>query len=318
LAAVRESVGGDSDVLYARGLPDDLSNSTAGFEEAVAAAKKADAVVMVLGENASLSGEAHSRASLDLPGAQVALLEAVAAAKKPVVLVIEAGRPLTIGPQVEKVDAVLYSFHAGTMAGPAIADLLWGVESPSGKLPVTFPKQVGQIPLYYNHDNTGRPPRKFNFATDARLEYWPAPELGNTSTYIDVGPYPLYPFGFGLSYTTFDYDRVEFSAKESRPGKPIVIRASIANTGEVPADEVTQLYVHQRSGRLARPVRELKGFRRVRLEPGERKEVEFSLTTDDLAYFDNDGVRAVDEAEVQVFVGGDSLAPEAGVIQVFK
>src|SRR5262249_28027002 len=141
-----------------------------GFAEAVAAARQADAVLLFVGERASLSGEANSRANIDLPGAQNELVEAVAAAGKPTVLIVQAGRPLTIGQQAAQVNAVLYAWHAGTMAGPALVDLLWGVDTPSGKLPVTFPKAVGQVPIYYNHVNSGRPPRPFDFARDAQIE----------------------------------------------------------------------------------------------------------------------------------------------------
>ena len=159
LAALKESAGAGVEIKYVSGLADYLDTKTTGFEEAKTIARDADVVLMFVGEGADLSGEAHSRAIIDLPGAQNELIEAIAATGKPVVLVVEAGRPLTIGRQVEKVAAVLYSFHAGTMAGPAIVDLLFGVESPSAKLPVTFPKSVGQIPLYYDHMNTGRPAR---------------------------------------------------------------------------------------------------------------------------------------------------------------
>ena len=159
LAAIRESAkNNEIEVLYASGLVDDLDRSTQGFAEAVAAAEQADIVVLIVGERANISGEARSRATLDLPGAQNELVSTLAKVGKPIILIVQAGRPLTIGKQIEAVDAVLYSFHAGTMAGPALADLLWGIESPSGKLPVTFPKSVGQIPLYYNHVNTGRSP----------------------------------------------------------------------------------------------------------------------------------------------------------------
>ena len=144
---------------------------------------------------------------------------------------MQAGRPLTIGRQIAKVDSVLYSFHAGTMAGPAIADLLWGVESPSGKLPVTFPKAVGQIPLYYNHTNTGRPPRHYDFAKDNHVDATINRDLGHNSNYIDVSPYPLYPFGYGLTYTTFEYGPVELSTTNLRAGQILAIRAPVTNTG---------------------------------------------------------------------------------------
>ena len=292
LAALRESAAQQqAEILYAPGLKDDLDRSTAGFAAAVTAAEQADVVVLVVGERANISGEARSRAILDLPGAQNALIAAVAAVGKPVVMVVQAGRPLSMGPQIEQVDAVLYSFHGGTMTGPALVDLLWGAESPSGKLPVTMAKTVGQVPLYYNHVNTGRPPRAYDFANDLVVDDEIDTELGYNSNYIDVGPYPLYPFGYGLSYTEFTYGPVELSAKKLRRGEILAVRVPVTNSGPVAADEIVQLYVRDLVGSLARPVRELKGFRRIHLQPGETSIVEFALPIDDLAYYNNDEQR---------------------------
>jgi beta-glucosidase len=318
LAALQESAGDGVEVLFARALADDLDQNRSGFDEAMAAARKADVVLLIVGEGADLSGEARSRAILDLPGAQSALVDAIAATGKPIVLIVEAGRPLTIGRQVAKVDAVLYSFHAGTMTGPAFADLIWGVESPSGKLPVTFPKTVGQIPLYYNHLNTGRPARPFDFDQDGHIDEIINRKLGNNSNYVDVSPYPLYPFGYGLSYTTFEYGRVELSTTKPRSGESISIRVPVTNTGKVAADEVVQVYVRDVAGTLVRPVRELKSFRRVHIEPGETKTVQFSLSTDSLAYFDNNERRIVEPGEFELYVGGSSLAPLAGRFEVVE
>ena len=164
---------------------------------------------------------------------------------------------------------MLYSFHAGTMAGPAIADLLWGKESPSGKLPVTFPKSVGQIPLYYNHTMTGRPPREYDFDKDNAVDDLIDTDLGYNSNYLDVGPYPLFPFGYGLSYTTFEYGKVELSTNKLKAGQILSVRVPVKNTGTVDADEVVQVYVRDLVGSITRPVRELKGFRRVSLKAGE-------------------------------------------------
>ena len=155
------------------------------------------------------------------------MVDAIAATGKPIVLIVEAGRPLTIGRQIEKVDSVLYSFHAGTMAGPALADLIWGIESPSGKLPVTIPKTVGQIPLYYNHMSTGRPPRPYDFRRDSQIDDHINRNLGNNSNYIDVSPYPLYPFGYGLSYTTFEYGEVKLSSTKLAEGETLIIRVPV-------------------------------------------------------------------------------------------
>jgi beta-glucosidase len=318
LAALKEAAGDDEQVAYAAGLADYLDSKTTGFEEAKSVAQTADVVVMVVGEGADLSGEAHSRAIIDLPGAQNELIEAVAATGKPIVLVVEAGRPLTIGLQIEKVASVLYSFHGGTMAGPAIADLVFGVESPSAKLPVTFPKTVGQIPLYYNHMNTGRPAREYDFAKDARIDNTIKRDLGNNSNYMDVSPYPLFPFGYGLSYATFEYGKPELSSSTLRGKDKIKIRAAITNTSKVAADEVAQLYVHSLMNKPVRPVRELKAFRRVHLEGGERAEVEFSLGGEDLIYFDNQEQPHLEPGKFQVFLGPSSLAPLAGEFEVVE
>jgi beta-glucosidase len=315
LAAMRESAG-NIQVLYARGLEDELNEAKTGFEEAVSAARRAEVVLLVVGEGSELSGEARSRAKLDLPGAQNELIDAVAAVGKPLVLVVQAGRPLTIGRQITKADAVLYSFHAGTMAGPAMADLVWGIESPSGRLPVTFPKAVGQVPLYYNHANTGRPPRPYDFARDSRSPERINTKLGYNSNYIDVGPYPLFPFGYGLSYTRFEYGPVELSATRLRAKDVLAVRARITNAGDRAADEVAQLYVRDVAGTLVRPVRELRGFRRIHLEAGRSQIVEFALPMDELAFFNNQEQRVLEPGKFEIYVGGSSLAPLAGSFEI--
>ncbi len=318
LAALKESAGAGVEIKYVSGLADYLDTKTTAFEEAKSIARDADIVLLFVGEGADLSGEAHSRAIIDLPGAQNALVEAIAATGKPVVLVVEAGRPLTIGRQIEKVAAVLYSFHAGTMAGPAIADLLFGVASPSAKLPVTFPKSVGQIPLYYDHMNTGRPAREYDFARDSRVDDTIKRDLGNNSNYMDVGPYPLFPFGYGLSYATFEYGKPELSSTTLKGADRIKIRTLLTNTGKIAADEIAQLYVHSLTNKPVRPVRELKAFRRVHLAAGERAEVEFALSGEDLIYFDNQEQAHLEPGRFQVFVGPNSLAPLAGEFEVVE
>ncbi len=316
LAALRESAPSGVEVVFAPGLSDDLDRTTSAFDGAVAVARKADVVLLIVGEGAGLSGEAHSRAILDLPGAQNALVDAIVGAGKPIVLVVEAGRPLTIGRQVAKVDAVLYSFHSGTMAGPALADLIWGIESPSGKLPVTFPKVVGQIPLYYNHTNTGRPPRPYEFPRDSPIDDHIQLDLGNNSNYIDVGPYPLYPFGYGLSYTAFQYGHAELSTTKLRAGETVTVRVPVTNTGKRTGTEVAQLYVRNIASRIVRPIRELKGFQRIRIDPGESKRVEFSLSCDSLCYFDSHEGRIFQPGQFEVYIGGASTAPKVGEFEV--
>lgn len=316
LMAFRESVGDKTEVLYAVGVGNGMTSDKSAIAEAVAAARNAEVVLLFVGEQASLSGEARSRAILDLPGAQNELVEAVAATGTPVVMVVFAGRPLAIGKQMAMADAVLYSLHAGTMAGPALADLIWGVESPSGKLPVTMPKAVGQIPLYYNHVNTGRPPKQYHFDKHRNVSERIDTELGYNSNYIDVSPYPLFPFGYGLSYTTFEYGQVELSAAKLRAGQTLAVRVPVTNNGEVAADEVVQLYVRDVAGSVTRPVRELKDFRRIHLEPNEALIVEFALPMDALAFYDNAEQRLLEPGTFEVYVGGSSLAPLAGEFEV--
>jgi beta-glucosidase len=316
LSAIRESSQGKINVVYASGLKSDLDRDASAIPDAVDAARRADVVLLFVGEGANLSGEARSRAILDLPGAQNQLVAAVAEAGTPVVMVVMAGRPLTIGHQIDQADAVLYAWHAGTMAGPGIADLLWGNESPSGKLPVTFPKSVGQIPLYYNHKNTGRPPRKYDFTKNSAVDDQINTELGFNSNYIDVEPYPLFPFGYGLSYATFEYGKPELSTNRVRSGQTLAVRVPVKNTGTVVATEIVQLYVRDLVASITRPVRELKAFRRVPLKPGETIVVEFALPADDLGFIDDDIQLQLEPGVFEIFVGGSSIAPSAGRIEV--
>jgi beta-glucosidase len=318
LAGIREAAGDKIEVHYVAALRNDLDRSTAGFAEAVTAAKNADFVVLVVGEQARLSGEASSRAIIDLPGAQGEMVSAIAKVGKPTIMFVEAGRPLTIGRQVAEVDAVLYSFHAGTMAGPALADLLWGKESPSGKLPVTLLKSVGQVPLYYNHTSTGRPPREYDFAKDKLFDDEFDLELGYNSNYLDVSPYPLYPFGYGLSYTEFEYGTVETSTNKLKDGQVMAVRVPVANKGKTPAEEVVQVYIRDLVGSVTRPVRELKAFRRIMLAPGESQVLEFAISTDDLRFYNNEEELLLERGKFELYVGGSSLAPLAAMFEVVK
>jgi beta-glucosidase len=303
LAALRTMLGADR-VIYARTLSNSRDSSRQHFDEAVRAAQSADAAVLFLGEEAILSGEARSRAFLNLPGAQDALVEAIAQTGKPVIVVILAGRPLTFHETAEKSRAVLFAWHPGTMGGPAIAKLLFGDAVPSGKLPVTFPRTVGQVPIYYAHLNTGRPP----LATDLGVPMGnPADPQGYTSKYIDVDYTPEYPFGFGLSYASFRYSETRASAKTLRAGGTLKISAEITNMSKRAADEIVQLYASgPKGGSVARPVRELVGFRRVHLEAGEVMPVQFSIATGDLAYY-NDRMQFVTEpGPYQAWIAPDS------------
>jgi beta-glucosidase len=309
LQSIREIAGPRVAVRHVRAMETTRSRTTTAFAEAVAAASAADAVVLFLGEESILSGEAHSRADIDLPGNQMDLVRAVKGAGKPVIAVILAGRPLTIEPLLALADAIVYAWHPGTMAGPAIADVLFGVESPSGKLPVTFPRAVGQLPIYYAHRNSGKPPMPKDFVhIDDIKPRTPQLGLGNKSLYLDVHYEPLYPFGHGLSYASFAYSGIQVAPSRARVGTPVTVSAVVRNTGKVEADEVVQLYVQDLVGSITRPVRELKGFQRVRLRPGESREVSFLLTADDLAFYGRDLARATEPGRFHAWVGGSSAA----------
>ncbi len=306
----------DVNYVYEQGLAYSRDKSTANFEKAKQAAASADVAVVFLGEEAILSGEAHSLSNINLIGLQSDLLKAVKSAGKPVVLVIMAGRPLTIERDLPYADAVLFNFHPGTMGGPAILDLLFGKANPSGKLPATFVREVGQIPMYYNHNNTGRPaPEKVMTLDDIALEAGQT-SLGNTSFYLDSGKDPLFPFGYGLSYTTFEYSNITLSASTVPMNGTLTVKATLKNTGSVDGAEVAQLYVQDIVGSVVRPVKELKGFQRVALKAGEAKTIEFKLTTDDLAFYGRDLVKKAEKGDFNVWVGGHSNATLKGTFSV--
>ncbi len=302
LAALKQRLG-DSRVLYAPGLRTPRDTSRDGFPAALEAARAADAVLLFAGEDWNMDGEARSRAFLDLPGAQEALAEEVAKSGRPVILVIEAGRPLTFHNVAAKANAVLYIWNPGTMGGPALADLLFGDAVPSGKLTVTFPRTVGQVPIYYAHLNTGRPPSPNDLGIPAGT---PVDPRGFVSKYIDVDFTPEYPFGFGLSYTTFEYSNLRLSAAAIPLGGKLTVSADVTNTGKYEAEEVVQLYTRDLVASVSRPVRELKGFRRVRLKPGEKKSVEFELGTADLAFHNTRMQLVTEPGAFQVWIAPDS------------
>ncbi len=271
-----------------------------GFDEAIAAAKKSDVIVAALGEGWFMSGEASSRSELGLPGAQLDLLAALRETGKPVVLVLFAGRPLVLAPVLPLADSILLVWYPGTMGGTAITDLLTGSFSPSGKLPVTFPRNVGQIPIYYAAKNTGRPidPR------DPHDKY--------KSQYLDVPNTPQFPFGFGLSYTSFVYSRPQLASETLGPRGELRINVTLTNSGPREGAEVAQLYVRDLVGSVTRPVRELKGFQRVTLKSGESRELVFTLSAADLAFTHADMSFAPEPGKFEVFLGGDSTAPKIG------
>jgi beta-glucosidase len=289
LTGIRRAVP-NTKVVYAPGASSE-GTETAGFAEAVRVARSADAVIMVLGEDQDMSAEARNRASLDLPGVQQQLLEAVHATGKPLVVVLMNGRPLAVPWMDQNVPAILETWYLGVQMGPAVADVLFGDHNPGGKLPVSFPRTVGQEPLYYNHKNTGRPP---------------SDEERYSSKYIDVPWTPLYPFGHGLSYTTFAYSALQLSAERIQTGGSIGVQVDVTNSGRLAGDEVVQLYVRDDVASVTRPVRELRGFQRVTLQPGETRRVSFTLSPDDLAFDDLKMRRVVEPGSFTVWVGTSS------------
>ena len=310
LMAIRELYGNDVQVIYEPGLTFTREFDKGGIAKAVKAAKKADVILAFMGEEAIMSGEAHCLTDITLKGDQRALIEALHKTGKPVVLNIMAGRPLELDFEIANSDAILYSFHPGTMGGPAVAQLIFGDETPSGKTPITFPKNVGQIPIYYNHNMTGRP---YN-GTETMLYDIPLragqTSLGNTSYWLDTTFEPEFPFGYGLTYTTFKYGEIFVEDVEGGIGTNDIIRVQtvLTNIGDKEATEVVQLYVRDLVGSVTRPVKELKGFKRVTLAPGACKEVVFELNIQDLAFYGKDMVKKVEPGKFQLWIAGDSAS----------
>jgi beta-glucosidase len=248
-------------------------------------------VVVVLGEAFGMSGEAASRSDIGLLANQKALLKALKKTGKPIVLILMNGRPLTLSWEDKNMDAILETWFAGTMAGPAIADVLFGDANPSGRLTMSFPRNVGQIPIYYNHENTGRP-------FDPNQKY--------TTKYLDVENTPLYPFGFGLSYSSVEYSEIAIDKKVLKSGEKITATITITNTGKWPTKETVQLYIRDMVASISRPVKELKGFQQVFLNPGESKKVTFTITEKDLRFYNNDLKFLSEPGDFKLFIGKNS------------
>lgn len=308
LKAIRDLYGKDVKVIYEPGLTFTREFNEDGIAKAVKAARKADVVLAFMGEEAIMSGEAHCLTDITLKGDQRKMIEALHATGRPVVLNIMAGRPLVLDFEIEHSDAIIYSFHPGIMGGPAVAQLIFGDEMPSGKTPVTFPKNVGQIPIYYNHNMTGRP---YN-GTETMLYDIPLragqTSLGNTSYWLDSTFEPEFPFGYGLTYTTIEYS--EPSVEKTEYGVNDVMRASVevTNAGDREAEEVLQLYVRDMVGSVTRPVKELKGFKRVKVAPGETVKVEFELPVQDLSFYGIDMKKKVEPGKFRLWIAGDSAS----------
>jgi beta-glucosidase len=300
LAGIKAKMPSSAKVVYAEGCGVN-DTSTAGFAEALKAAKGADVVILAVGERGNMSGEAESRSSLDLPGIQEQLAEEIIALGKPVVEVLMNGRPLSIEWSADHVPAILETWFLGTEAGNSIADVLFGDYNPSGKLPVTFPRTVGQVPIYYNHMNTGRPASSDHF----------------TSKYIDLPSTPLFPFGFGLSYTKFSFSDLNVVAD---PGvkDQFFVTVDVTNTGKRSGAEVAQLYIRQKCASVTRPVEQLAGFRKVELAPGETKTVSFIITPKDISFINSKMQRVVESGNLDVMVGGSSVDLISKTVQIEK
>lgn len=289
LDGITKKLSPDTKVLYGKGC-EFLGDCGPALSEAERLASQADVTIVVVGESASMSGEAASRSNIDLPGSQEKLVHAIYRTGKPMVVVLMNGRPLAIPWMAENVSAIVETWFLGVEAGNAIADILFGDVNPSGKLPVSFPRATGQIPIYYNHKNTGRPA--------AQDQY--------TSKYLDLPDTPLYPFGFGLSYTSFSFDRLQISRSRINSRESVTVAVEVMNTGQRAGEEVVQLYIQDKVASVTRPVMELKGFRKIALAPGERKTVDFSISPEQLAFYNVDMKRVIEPGAFAVFVGPNS------------
>jgi len=312
LEGIKNTVGTDVNILYARGsniTDDSLLNARSYFfgmkqmkdsrppqemiDEAVETAKKADVVVAVVGESANMSGESSSRSDINIPETQRDLLKALVKTGKPLVIVLFNGRPLTLTWEDAHADAILDAWAPGTEAGNAIADVLFGNYNPSGKITATFPRSVGQIPIYYNHKNTGRP---FDGKGVAKFK----------SDYIDISNDPLYPFGYGLSYTTFKYGDIKLDKTKLKGDETLKATVTVTNTGQYAGEEVVQLYISDPVASISRSVKELKNYQKIMLQPGESREVTFNVTTNDLKFYNNQLVYDWEPGEFVVQIGGNS------------
>ncbi len=291
---------------FAAGLEYSRDKSTSGFNSAINAARNSDVILFFAGEESILSGEANSRGIIDLPGVQTELLRELKKIGKQIVLIILAGRPLAIEEEIKMADAVLYAWHPGTMAGPALVDLIFGDYSPTGKLPVTFVKGAGQIPLYHYRKNTGRPATQSDYINiDDIPRNSKQLSLGFKSMHLDYGIDPLFPFGYGLSYTEFQYSNIDLSDLTMKKDKPLTVSVNVKNLGNFETTETVQLYIRDRVGTLTRPIKELKGFQKIRLKPGDTQKVSFEITPEDLEFFN--GVEYVIESgEFDIWIGPDS------------
>jgi beta-glucosidase len=302
LDAFRQVLG-ENNLFYSQALYSSRSRDTKDFAQAIEQAKKADVIVYVGGEEAVLSGEAHSRADTRLPGAQEQLIRELKKTGKPLVVVVMAGRPIAMNDVIDEIDALVMAWHPGTMGGPAIVRLLQGDAEPVGRLPVTWPKVTGQMPIYYNHPSSGRPASEGNFTQmdDFPLEAFQH-STGHKNHYIDIGFKPQFPFGYGLSYSSVSYSEIKVDKKAISADGEVKVSAKITNTGKRPVTETVQLYIRDLVASSIRPVRELKSYQRVTLKPRESKRVTFTLRGEDLAYYNQKLEYLVEPGEFHVWI----------------
>lgn len=308
LTALRSMYGAEN-IRYISGLTHSRDESHEQFKRAYKTARKSEVVLFFAGEEAILSGEAHSRADIRLPGAQERLIHKLHKAGTPIVLVIMAGRPIAIEHILPYVSAIVMAWHPGTMAGPAVADVLSGKENFSGKLPVTWPKTAGQIPVYYNHTNTGRPADSATFVgiKDIPVEAWQS-SLGNSSHYLDAGYAPQYPFGYGLSYTTFSYSNSHIEQPVLGMKDSLIVTLAVTNTGTSSGTETVQLYVQDITASIVRPVRELKAFTQLELKAGETRPVRFAVPVSELGFYNNDGAYSIEPGMFTIWIAPDAAS----------
>ncbi|MBF7092970.1 beta-glucosidase BglX [Flavobacterium sp. ALJ2] len=289
---LQNKVGKNTKLLYAKGCEVE-GDSKDGFAEAIATAKQADVVILSIGERHDMSGEAKSRSNINLPGVQEDLVKAIQATGKPVVVLVNAGRPLAFNWTADNVPAILYTWWLGSEAGNAIADVLFGDYNPSGKLPMTFPREVGQIPIYYNHYSTGRPAQDEN-------------AKGYVSYYIDLKSSPKFPFGYGLSYTKFDYSDLKLSTTKMKSNEKIQVSFQLKNIGKVVGEEVVQLYLKDKFGSVVRPVLELKDFQKVKLNAGETKTIQFTIDNEKLSFYNDKIEWGSEPGDFELMIGSSS------------
>ena len=289
---LKNKLGANTKLLYAKGCEIEGDNKD-GFAEAVSTAKQADVVILSIGERRDMTGEAKSRSNINIPGVQEDLLKELLATGKPVVVLINAGRPLVFNYTADNATAILYTWWLGSEAGDAIADVLFGDYNPSAKLPITFPRSVGQIPIYYSHFNTGRPA-----TSDEDRNY--------RSSYTDLSIYPKYAFGYGLSYTTFQYSNLQLSKKKMKSNERIEASVTITNTGKYDGEEIVQLYLRDKVGSIARPVKDLKDFRKIQLKAGESKTIKFIIDKEKLSFYNQQLKWVAEPGEFDLMIGASS------------